>query len=58
MIRLHKKALDCCGSMHEEVLVKVCLHGIVDEYCVYLEKFVLPLIFQTDGGYEADERVR
>lgn len=40
--RFHEKALDCCGLIEEEVLVNVCLHGINDEYRVFLENLTFP----------------
>lgn len=35
--RFHDKALDCVDRVDEEVLVNVCLHGMNDEYLVFLE---------------------
>lgn len=36
MRRFHKKALDCCDPVDEEVLT-FDFHGMVNEYCVILE---------------------
>lgn len=35
--RFHEKTLDCVDPVNEEVLVNVCLHGMNDEYRVFLE---------------------
>lgn len=35
--RFHNKALDCINLVDEEVLVNVCLHGMNEEYRVFLE---------------------
>lgn len=35
--RIQEKTLDCCNTVDEEVLVNACLHGMLDEYHVYLE---------------------
>lgn len=37
MKRFHDKALDCVNPVEEEILINVCLHGINDEYRVFLE---------------------
>lgn len=33
--RFHEKALDCCDPVHEVVVVNICFHGMVDEYCSF-----------------------
>lgn len=37
LIRFHKKALDCCDSLDEELVVNVCSHGMAEEYRIFLE---------------------
>lgn len=39
MRTFHKNAhtLDCCDPVSKEILVSVCLHGMVEEYRVFLE---------------------
>lgn len=39
--------MDCCELVDEEVLVNVCLHGMLEEYRVFLEKFVFFLYEQV-----------
>lgn len=40
--RFHDRALDCVDPVDEEVLVNVCLHGMNDEYRVFLENLTFP----------------
>lgn len=35
--RFHKKALDCCNPVAKDVLVDICLHGMVEDHQIYLE---------------------
>lgn len=37
MKRFHEKVLDCCDLVIENVLVYVCLDGMIKEYIIYLE---------------------
>lgn len=30
--RFHEKALDCCNPVAKDVLVDVCLNGLVEDY--------------------------
>lgn len=36
-MRFHKKALDCCDSLDEGLVVNVCFHGMAEEYRIFLE---------------------
>lgn len=47
VMRFHERALDCCNLMAEEVIVDVCFHGMLEEYCIFLEMF--SIFFQVDG---------
>lgn len=40
--RFHERALDCSDAVDEETLVDMCLHGMVNEYRVYLENLTFP----------------
>lgn len=40
--RFRKRALDCSDAVDKETLVDVCLHGMVNEYRVYLENLTFP----------------
>lgn len=35
--RLHEKDMDCCDPMEKEVLLNMCLHGMAEEYRIFLE---------------------
>lgn len=37
----HKKVLGCCDLVTEEVLIDVCLHGMMEEYRIFLESLFL-----------------
>lgn len=34
--RFNKRALHCCDPMDKEVLVNVCLHGMMEKYIIFL----------------------
>lgn len=40
--RFRERALDCNDAVDEETLVNVCLYGMANEYCVYLENLTFP----------------
>lgn len=40
--RFHEKALGYYDSVDEEVLVNVCLHGILNEYRLFLKNLSFP----------------
>lgn len=40
--KFYEEELDCCDPVDEEVLVNVCLHGMVDEYPVHVEYVSFP----------------
>lgn len=42
MRRFHEKALDCCDLVDEQVLVKICLHDMAEEYIIFLENLSFP----------------
>lgn len=57
--RFHEKALICCDPVDEEVLVNVCLHGINDEYRVFLENLTfLSFLKLMEASRQANETVR
>lgn len=37
MSRDHERALDYCNAVNKEAMVNVCLHGMANEYRVYLK---------------------
>lgn len=39
---LRENALDCCDPVREEMLVGVRLHGMIEEYRVFLESLSFP----------------
>lgn len=39
----------------EKVLVNVCLHGMNDEYRVFLENLNILILSEADGGHTANE---
>lgn len=41
--RFRERALGCSDAVDEETLMDVCLHGIANEYRVYLENLTFPL---------------
>lgn len=38
----HEKAMACCDSVAEGVLVDVCLYGMMEEYRIFLENIFFP----------------
>lgn len=40
MSEFHEKALDYCDTVDDETMVNVCLHGMVNEYHVFLENLM------------------
>lgn len=43
--RFHDQALDCNNPVDEEVLISVCLHGMM-EYHIFREESLVAIIFR------------
>lgn len=41
-----RKALDCCDSINEEVLIEVCLLGMLKEYYIFLKNLAFSSFFK------------
>lgn len=50
--RFYEKAFDCCIPVNEDILVDVCLHGMIEDKHTYLE-YVTFFFFQVDGDHDA-----
>lgn len=37
--------MDCCDLVVEEVVVDMCLHGMMEEYMIFLGKICLTFLF-------------
>lgn len=37
MRRFHEKAIDCCDLVGKEAIINICLHGMAEEYKIFLE---------------------
>lgn len=37
MNRFHEKALYCCNPVAEDLVVEVCVHGMIEDCRIYLE---------------------
>lgn len=48
--RFHEKALDYYDPVAKEVLVNVCLHGVFEEYRIFLENLSFSYFFQVNGS--------
>lgn len=46
----HEKAFDCVDSVNEEVMVYVCLHGMNNEYRIFLENLMLSFFCKANGS--------
>lgn len=46
MKRFHEKALDCYDPVADDVFVDVRLHGIVEDYRIYLENISFSSFFR------------
>lgn len=40
------EVLDCCGSVAKDMLVDVCIHGIVEDYIIYIENLSFSSFFR------------
>lgn len=57
--RFHDKALDCIDPVEEEILVDVCLHGMNDEYRVFLENLTFSSFLKLmETARQTNESVR
>lgn len=57
--RFHDKALDCVNPVDEEVLVNMCLHGMNDEYRVFLENLMFSSFSNSmEAARRTNESVR
>lgn len=52
--RFHEKAFNCRNANDEEIMVDVCLHGMVNDIVSFWRTFHSPP-FQIYGGIQSDE---
>lgn len=45
----HERAIDCRDLVDEEVLINICLYGMLEEYRIFLENLSF-LFYKNDGS--------
>lgn len=48
---------DFCDLVEEKILMNVCLHGMVNEFYLYLETSIFLPFLHDDGGVEVNKWV-
>lgn len=53
VICFRESAFNCYDPVAEDVLVDICLHGVIEDYPVYLKSLsIFIFIFVTNEGYK------